>query len=105
MENLHQEKWREKISNDEDAVIIDARTPQEWQTGIIKEAVLIDFLQPATFMDEINKLDKSKNYYIYCRSGNRSGQACQIFDSLGFNEAYNLIGGMLEWDEETVSPN
>jgi rhodanese-related sulfurtransferase len=105
MENLDQKTWREKISKDKNAVIIDARTPQEWETGIIKDALLIDFLQASSFMEELNKLDKSKNYYIYCRSGNRSGQACQIADSIGCNETYNLMGGMLVWNEETVSPS
>jgi len=47
-------------------------------------------------------LDKSKNYYIYCRSGNRSGQACAVFNQSGVQNTYNLIGGMMEWNGELV---
>ena len=54
------------------------------------------------FIEKLNNLDKSKNYYVYCRSGNRSGQAAQLMGQLGFDEVYNLLGGMNEWDGETV---
>ena len=55
-------------------------------------------------MESIELLDKSKNYYIYCRSGGRSGQACQVMDSIGFGITYNLMGGMMEWKGETCLP-
>ena len=57
---------------------------------------------PKASIDEVEKLDKSKNYYIYCRSGNRSGQACQIMDKLGFENTYNLMGGFNEWDGDVT---
>lgn len=104
MKHILQEEWNSLISEDDNYVILDTRTKEECLEGIIENAVMIDFLQPDVFMSEINKLDKSKTYYIYCRSGNRSGQACHIFDSLGFANSYNLIGGMLEWNGETVIP-
>jgi rhodanese-related sulfurtransferase len=65
---------------------------------------MIDFLDAPTFKSEIEKLDKSKNYYVYCRSGNRSGQACQLLDGLGVNNTFNLTGGMLAWTEKTEIP-
>jgi rhodanese-related sulfurtransferase len=102
MENLSQEEWKAKLASTEDAVVLDVRTPQEWSEGIIPKAEKIDFLDSSNFMDNIEKLDKSKSYFIYCRSGNRSGQACQIFDKLGFNASYNLMGGMMDWEGETV---
>lgn len=105
MKNINQTEWQELISNDSNAVIIDVRTARECAEGIIENAIMIDFLQPALFMQEIERLDKSKNYYVYCRSGNRSGKACEFMDNLGFNEPYNLIGGMNEWDSNTTSPN
>ena len=49
-------------------------------------------------LDEINTLDKSKSYYVYCRSGARSAQAVQLMRDLGFNDTYNLLGGILEWE-------
>ena len=56
-------------------------------------------------MGEIENIDKSKKYYVYCRSGARSGQACQVMNSIGINETNNLSGGILEWTGKTVLPN
>lgn len=104
MKNIRQEEWNSLISEDENFVILDTRTPQECAEGMIKNSVIIDFLQPELFLSEIKKLDKNKTYYIYCRSGNRSGQACHIMDSLGFSNTFNLIGGVLEWTGELIDP-
>lgn len=104
MKNVNQIEWQELIANDSNAVIIDARTPRECVEGIIDKAVMIDFLDAPTFKSEIEKLDKSRNYYVYCRSGNRSGQACQLLDGLGIDNTFNLTGGMLAWTGETVIP-
>jgi len=62
----------------------------------------IDFLEGQIFLEEVSKLDKSKNYYIYCRSGNRSGQACDIMEQLGFETTYNLEGGFMQWTGDIV---
>ncbi|MEY8019697.1 rhodanese-like domain-containing protein [Muriicola sp. SD30] len=98
MADLTQEEWTKKLSEDSNAVILDVRTPEEIEEGIIKDAMHIDIYTGQAFVDELQKLDKSKNYYVYCRSGNRSGQACAIMNSLGFDNAYNLQGGVLEWE-------
>jgi rhodanese-related sulfurtransferase len=100
MENLDQNSWRAALQNELNAVVIDVRTDGECAEGMIPAAIQIDFLNQAHFMAEIDKLAKEKAYYIYCRSGNRSGQACMIMDQLGFTKTVNLIGGMLEWDGE-----
>lgn len=102
MENLSQSEWKSKLDSSDNSVILDVRTPAEWSEGIIPNAVKVNFLDSATFVEKIEKLDKNKNYFVYCRSGNRSGQTCQIMDQLGFKESYNLIGGMMEWKGETV---
>lgn len=100
MKNIGQEEWRKLLAEDKDAVIIDVRTREEFESGYLKNAQLIDIMKPQSFMDSVNKLDKNKNYYMYCRSGNRSGQACQVLDARGFKNTYNLAGGMLEWNGE-----
>lgn len=105
MKNLSQKEWKEQVSKDKNAVILDVRTPEECASGIVENAMMIDFLQPDSFLQEIKKLDKNKTYYVYCRSGNRSGKACMMMENLGFNESFNLIGGMNEWNEKKVSPN
>ena len=100
MKEITQEEWREKIANDEDAVILDVRTEQEVEEGYIPGAKVIDIYKGQEFIDEIDSLDRDKNYYVYCRSGNRSRQACTIMDQKGFNQTYNLIDGFSKWEGE-----
>jgi rhodanese-related sulfurtransferase len=100
MKELNQEEWREKAAQDEDAVILDVRTDQEVEEGYIPGAKIIDIHKAQEFLNELDKLDKEKNYYVYCRSGNRSGQACAIMDQRGFKNTYNLIGGFSQWEGE-----
>lgn len=104
MKNISQTEWIELTSKDDNKIILDVRTPNEWSEGIIDNAQMINILEPQSFMDAIEKLDKSKHYYIYCRSGGRSGQACQVMESIGFKTTYNLLGGMMEWQGDTSSP-
>ena len=98
MEDLSQEEWASQLAEDSNAVILDVRTDAEIARGIIPNAIHIDIYKGQLFVDEIEALDKSKNYYVYCRSGNRSGKACAIMLQLGFENAYNLEGGILRWE-------
>jgi rhodanese-related sulfurtransferase len=75
---------------------LDVRTPSEFNEGHIEGAQLIDF-QSGNFESEIETLDKSKTYAVYCRSGNRSGQAVKIMSDAGFTNLYNLNGGVIDW--------
>jgi rhodanese-related sulfurtransferase len=101
MYNISKEEWKKRISEDDNAVILDVRTPEEWSEGVMPETLKIDIMA-SDFMEKVNELDKSKSYYVYCRSGGRSGQACNVLDSLGCDAAFNLIGGVMSWDEELV---
>ena len=65
------------------AAIIDVRTPEEWATGHLEGAVRIG-IADADFAQQLEALDKSADYYIYCRSGNRAGQAIDYMQSAGF---------------------
>jgi rhodanese-related sulfurtransferase len=103
MENLNQAQWIDKIQNDANAVILDVRSPQECEEGIQKGAIQMNIMNTAQFIADIDKLDKSKNFYIYCRSGGRSGQACLLMGAKGY-KTYNLSGGMLSWTAEIVNP-
>ena len=78
------------------------RTEAEVADGIIENAIHVDIYKGQEFISEIEELDKNKNYYVYCRSGNRSGKACNIMEQLGFDNAYNLEGGILEWEGDLV---
>lgn len=96
--NLSKEDWSEQLKEDPNAVVLDVRTQEEVDMGIIPNAIHIDIYKGQGFIDEVEKLDKTKNYYVYCRSGARSGQACTILNELGFENAYNLEGGYNAWN-------
>lgn len=100
MADVTQEEWVEKLKDDENSFILDVRTPEEIEEGYISNSTNIDIYLGQGFLDELEKLDKSKNYYVYCRSGNRSGQACAIMNHAGFENTYNLLGGFMEWEGE-----
>lgn len=80
----------------EKPVLLDVRTPREFQSGTIKGSKNIDFNSP-DFEKEIAKLDKSKTYLVYCRSGNRSGQALPVLEKLNLSKLYHLDGGIKAW--------
>lgn len=102
MADLSQQDWEEQLEKDSNAVILDVRTEEEIEDGIIPNSINLDIYKGQEFIDELEKLDKSKNYYVYCRSGNRSGQACAIMKSIGIENSYNLQGGFMNWEGETI---
>jgi phage shock protein E len=77
-------------------ITLDVRTPSEFNEGHIEGASLIDF-QSGNFENEIASLDKNQTYAIYCRSGNRSGEAVKVMTEAGFTKIYNLDGGVIDW--------
>ena len=77
-------------------VTLDVRTPGEFAEGYIEGARLIDF-QSGNFENEIATLDKNATYAVYCRSGNRSGQAVKVMKDVGFSNVFNMNGGVIEW--------
>lgn len=103
MQNINNERFKE-LAQQEDSVIIDCRTPGEWSEGVIADAILLDIFDTHNFVERMKEMDKDKPYLIYCRSGNRSGQACRVLESLGFTDTYNLESGMLGWKDEVVAP-
>jgi len=102
MADLSQEEWTKQLEADENAVILDVRTQDEVNDGMIPNAMHIDIYKGQGFVSEVDQLDKTKNYYVYCRSGNRSGQACNIMNQLDIENTYNLSGGFMAWKGEVV---
>ncbi len=94
------ETFDNSIKNDKDAVLLDVRTEKENREVRIPNSVLIDIYQPS-FVSEIEKLDRSKNYFVYCRSGHRSYHAAKQMLQMGFEKVYNLVGGIIKWDKVT----
>ena len=95
--DLSQNDWKSKLENDPNAVILDVRTEEEWNDGIIPNAVLNDIYKGQGFLYRLEELDKTKNYYVYCKAGGRSAQACAIMNQMGFETTYNLEGGFSNW--------
>ena len=87
--------FAKKIS-DKSIVLLDVRTPTEFAAGHIAGATNVDF-ESGTFESDIQQLDKSKSYAVYCRSGNRSGQATALMAKDGFKTIFNLDGGLINW--------
>jgi rhodanese-related sulfurtransferase len=86
------------IADESNEVILDIRTPEEFDQGIIEGALNIDFYEP-TFASDLDALDKDAHYVVYCRSGNRSGQARSTFADLGFTDVTEIDGGIANWYE------
>lgn len=93
--NMNVTEFSDKIT-EPGVVILDVRTPGEYMDGFIQGAQNIDF-QSGNFENEIATLDKNATYAVYCRSGNRSGQAVKVMHDAGFHNVYNLNGGVIDW--------
>ena len=90
----------EPVDMSQYAAVIDVRTPAETSAGYLDGSLLYD-IQDASFMDNIATLDKASDYYIYCRSGNRAGQAIQIMKDAGFTGELANGGSLANAASET----
>lgn len=99
MNNITVEELKKRIDAGEELHIVDVREPHEHADFNIG-GTLIPLGQVLSMrIDELEDL-KEKEVICYCRSGNRSGQACMFLDAMGFKNTKNLIGGMLAWEEK-----
>jgi len=90
--------FKKEISNN-GIQLIDVRTPDEYSQGHIKGAFLINFFSEY-FKENLNKLDKNKPVYVYCKSGGRSAKTSEILADMGFTKIVDLKGGFLAWSNE-----
>jgi rhodanese-related sulfurtransferase len=95
--NIKKEEFLELMKN-ENAIVIDNRTEEEYDTGHIEGAILIDY-HSFDFEEKIDELDKEKIYLVYCRSGRRSESAMNLMKEYGFREVYNLQGGIIAFNK------
>ena len=102
MADLTQQEWAAQLAADENALILDVRTSEEVEEGYIPNSIHIVIYKGQGFIEEVESLDKAKNIYVYCRSGNRSGQACAIMSQLGFVNTFNLVGGFMNWEGDVA---
>lgn len=86
-----------ELLEDPAVVILDIRTPPEVaQARIPGEVVNLDFHDPA-FPQQLAELDRSTTYLMYCRSGQRSGNARTLMEQLGFEDVVDVRGGLIAW--------
>lgn len=84
------------LQDNPDIIILDIRTPDEYNLQRIPNSIIIDYYSPQ-FRAQLDALEKDKTYFVYCRSGNRSGDSLRHFQDLGFRTIYHLEGGILSW--------
>ncbi len=89
-------QWKKQLE-EEDGVLIDVRTADEFEDSYIEGSLNID-VRALDFDDKLEKLDKQKSYFVYCRSGVRSNNAMEIMRAKGFSKVYNLDGGIMKWE-------
>ena len=97
--NLNALEFSHRIQSDNSVVIIDVRTPQEFSEGHIPNSLLKDIYNPI-FPKKISELDKSKDYYIYCRSGIRGLHAGKFMLLHGFTSLQHLKDRIISWTEK-----
>ncbi|HSZ25639.1 MAG TPA: rhodanese-like domain-containing protein [Cytophagaceae bacterium] len=90
-----EEKEFSELSKKQNVVVLDVRTPEEYKEGHLDKAVLMNY-NSNTFQQEVNKLDKSKTYLVYCKAGGRSARASAELAKKGL-VVYNLDGGISNW--------
>ncbi len=94
--NVDVAQAKQLIASNPNLVLLDVRTPGETKEGMIDNAIEIDY-KNSNFETEINKLDKTKSYLVYCRSGGRSVSACEKMSAAGFTDLTNMKGGYSAW--------
>lgn len=90
-----------KSQSKKNAVVLDVRRPEEYAAGHLQGARNLDWLNPAAFEKGLQGLDKSRTYFVYCRSGKRSNAAAKRMKREGF-KVYDLSGGYLKWTEQAL---
>ena len=104
VENVNAEKFEKMIKEDENCVLIDVRSSMENKMLRIPNSLLIDIASPF-FIPELDKLDRNKNYYLYCQRGNRSFHAGNQMLKMGFKNVCHLQPGIIGWKGETEQDN
>lgn len=93
----------EMMKNGKDIILLDVRTPEEYEEVHLKGATLLPVQQLS--QQSLNEIGlgedmKDKEIYIYCRSGSRSQTAYNIMESLGYTNIKSVAGGMIHWEED-----
>ena len=90
-----------QLNSNQDIILIDVRTEEEIRISKISGSINIDF-DSKSFYDSLLTLNKSKKYFIYCRSGRRSTITVNYMRENGFYESYNVDGGINSWKNQNL---
>ena len=85
------------LTENADALLLDVRTPEEYNSGFIADAINVDY-NGDNFEAAIAEFDKSKTIFIYCLSGGRSNSAANKMRKMGFEKVFELDGGIMKWN-------
>jgi phage shock protein E len=96
IKNMNSQEASKLLANNSDIIILDVRTPREFNDGHIKGAKNIN-IADGDFQSQIEKLNRDSTYFVYCRTGNRSGRAIRLMEQLDFKSIYHLQHGITEW--------
>ena len=98
--NIEPDKVYDLLSNNNknNSILLDVRTEEEFIESKINNSLNIDFYSD-NFKISILSLDKSKTYYVYCRSGRRSLNTVEFMRENGFSKSYNVDGGIIKWTD------
>lgn len=102
IQTIAPEAFAKKINETPKAQILDVRTPEEYASEHIDNAVNVNWLGDS-FVSGAEKFDKSKPVFVYCKSGGRSAKAAAKLTELGFKNIYELEGGMMKWNAAGLS--
>jgi thioredoxin 1 len=101
LRKVNAQEFNQQLEASAEKQIIDVRTPEEFSTGYIAGAENIN-IYDADFEQRINKLDKNKTVFVYCKGGGRSADAAAKMKSIGFQMVYDLQGGIMSWTNNNL---
>jgi rhodanese-related sulfurtransferase len=93
--NINVEQFAKLVEANK-GLVLDVRTPDEWEEGVIGEATKIDYWG-SDFAEKADKLDKNETILVYCKAGGRSSSAAEVLIEKGFKKVFNLDGGITAW--------
>jgi thioredoxin len=105
IETIDSKTYSDILSTTKNPQLLDVRTPEEYAVEHLENASNVNW-NSDDFTAKVEKLDKSKPVFVYCKVGGRSGQAANKLAELGFKEIYNLEGGIMKWTgKKTANSN
>ena len=98
LSNLRPEEFSRALERENRAVLVDVRTPEEFQEAHLPGAINISYLTPDLW-ERLEKLDRDHTYLVYCRTERRSMRVCMLMQNGGFSKVFNMEGGLCAWEE------